>query len=116
MLDDEVILFNTCTDLVSLKKTEAFPLHLLATKRPGEWITVRECCQEIGVPVGDLSPTLFATWLLDPMANEAYAVIFFYDDETKWTMAAHYNRDRLLAGATHGQAQQLTSVGDSPCT
>jgi hypothetical protein len=29
MPDDEISLWNICTDLVSLRKTEAFAMHLL---------------------------------------------------------------------------------------
>src|SRR6266446_6129591 len=61
MPDDEITLLNTCTDLVSLRKAEAFLLHLFHSKRPGEWICVREVCQRIGVPAGDLRPEVFAT-------------------------------------------------------
>ena len=49
-----------------------------------------------GCTEGELKPDLFATWLSDPTADEAYAVILFYDDESKWGMADHYNRGRLL--------------------
>src|SRR5438132_352726 len=55
MADDEITLFNTCTDLVGLRRMEAFPVGLLQAKRPGEWIRVREFCLEIGVIAGDLS-------------------------------------------------------------
>ena len=112
MQDDEITLFNTCTDLVSLEKTEAFPLNLLQRKRPGEWIGVREFSLQIGVDTGDSTPELFATWLPDPMAHDGYAVILFYDDESKWSMAAHYNRARLLGDGSPNQAHQPTE-GDS---
>ncbi len=96
MQGDEITLFNACTDLVSLKKSEAFPLRLLSGKRPGEWVGAREFCQHVGVPAGDLAPELFATWLPDPKAHDGYVVILFYDDESKWSMAAQYNRVRLM--------------------
>ena len=44
MQDDEIALCNSCTDLVGLRKNEPFPLHLLGSKRPGEWVGVREFC------------------------------------------------------------------------
>jgi hypothetical protein len=100
MQDDEITLFNGCTDLVSLRKCEAFPLRLLQSKRSGEWIQVRGFCSQVGAAAGELKPELFATWLPDPMGHEAYAVILFYDDESKWSMAAHYNRERLLGEAS----------------
>jgi hypothetical protein len=99
MRDDEIGLVNACTDLATLRPTEAFALHLLEDKRPGEWVRVRDFCLQIGVPPGDLGPAIFATWLPDPLANEAYAVVVFYDDESKWSMTAQYNRARLQAGA-----------------
>jgi hypothetical protein len=52
------------------------------------------------VPAGELKPELFATRLPDPTADEAYVVILFYDDESKWSMAAHYNRGRLREDAS----------------
>jgi len=110
MQDDEILLVNNCTGLVSLKKKEAFPLHLLQSKRPGEWICVRDFCLQIGVAPGDLRPEVFATWLADPMAHDAYAVILFYDDESKWSMAAHYHRARLLGDESPNQVLQPTGA------
>ncbi len=101
MQDEEMTLVNICTDLVSMKKHEAFPLHLLGSRRVGEWISVRELCLQVGVPAADLKPDLFTTWLPDPLGQDGYVVIFFYDDESKWTTAAHYNRQRLLNSASH---------------
>src|SRR6202030_2436512 len=91
---------------VSLRKCEAFPLRLMESKRSGEWVRVREFCLQVGVAAGELKPELFATWLADPMADEAYSVILFYDDESKWSMAAHYNRRRLLGTASPDRLPQ----------
>jgi len=110
MQDDEINLLNTCTDLVSMRKTEALPRQLLENQRPGEWICVREFCLGIGVAPGDLRPEVFATWLPDPMAHDAYTVIMLYDDESKWSMAAHYNRARLLGGGSPNQSLQPTAA------
>jgi hypothetical protein len=96
MEDEEIALLNGCTDLVSLRKCEAFSLRLLQGKRPGELVRIRELCLQAGVAAGELKPELFAAWLADPTAVEAYAVILFYDDESKWSMAAQYNRRRLI--------------------
>jgi hypothetical protein len=112
MEDEEITLFNGCTDLVSLAKWEAFPQRLLGGKRPGEWIRVVEFCQQIGVAAGQLGPELFATWLPDPTAHEAYVVILFYDDESKWSMAAHYNRGRLLGDASPNLTQQPIGIAN----
>ena len=113
MQDEEITRYNACTDLVSLKKCETFPLRLLGSKPSGEWIGVREFCLQIGVAAGDLTPELFATWLPDPKAHDGYAVILFYDDESKWSMAAHYNKGRLLANATVNQTPESTGAGIS---
>ena len=116
MQDDEITLCNACADLVSLKKSEAFPLRLLGTKRSGEWIGVREFCLKIGVAADDIGPELFATWLPDPMAQEAYAVIMFYDDESKWSMAAQYNRGRLLDRALSQPTGAAIPASSCPTT
>ncbi|HBI45073.1 MAG TPA: hypothetical protein DDY78_19775 [Planctomycetales bacterium] len=110
MQDEEINLFNACTDLVSLAKWEVFPLRLLGGKRPGEWVRVLDFCQQIGLTADQLKPELFATWLPDPMGHDAYAVILFYDDESKWSMAAHYNRGRLLGTASPNLAQQSIGI------
>src|SRR5438105_4404179 len=104
MQDEEISLCNTCTDLVSLKKTEAFPLHLRKSQRPGEGVGVRNLSLQSGVAPGDLRPALFATWLPDPLGQDAYAVIFFYDEESKWSMAAHSHRARLQGRDSPSQA------------
>ena len=101
MTDDEMC--NFCADLVSLQKTEAFPLYLFQSKLPGEWGSIHDLCLQLGVPSGDLEPSVFATWLPDPMGNSDFAEILFYDSESMWSMVAHYNRTRLLAGVTTSQ-------------
>ena len=111
---EEIALCNVCTDLVSLRKFEAFPRRLLESKPSGEWIGVNELFRELGLPGGDLGPEVFATWLSDPMGHEAYAVILFYDDESKWSMAAHYNRGRLFGSASSVQALQTTGANFQP--
>ena len=103
MQDEEIVLCNACTDLVSLKKCEAFPLRLLGGKRLGEWVGTREFCQQIGVNAEELPAELFTAWLPDPKAHDGYVVILFYDDESKWSMVAHYNRARLTGDALPNQ-------------
>jgi hypothetical protein len=110
MQDEDLVQLNNCTDLVSLKKLEAFPLSLLSSRLVGEWVSVRQQCQQVGLDAGDMKPDLFVTWLADPLGNEAYAVILFYDDESKWTLAAHYNKQRLFAAASVNGASQQTST------
>lgn len=98
MEEEDIARLNACTDLVSLRACEGFLSFLLGSKSPGEWVPVRESCSLLGVAMNDLGEGLFAAWLSDPTAEDGYAVILFYDDETKWSMAAHYNRARLLEG------------------
>jgi hypothetical protein len=113
MDDEELELINACTDLVSLKRCEAFPGHLLRQEPAGAWVGVQELCQRLGLHVENLNANLFVTWLADPAANDDYAVVMFYDGESKWTMAAHYNRRRLAGeplsvtdGSVVGQVRQ----------
>lgn len=108
MKDDELALFNTCSDLVALKANEAFPGHVL-NMRPGEWGCVREICLRLGLATGNLSPDVFVSWLPDPMGNKGYSVILFYD-ESQWSLAAHYNRERLLGVAAQNQASAQPGV------
>lgn len=98
----EIILLNACTDLVSSRKYEAFPTHLLTNRRTGEWVAVRDLCLQTNLPSGDLGADLFVTWLPDPMGHEGYVVVLFFEDESKWSMAAHYNRARLVVGTSEG--------------
>ena len=118
MPEDEIALFNMCTDLVTLKKKEIFPLRLLLSKRPGEWVGVRDFCQQIGVAPAEMSPGLFVTWLPDPLAHEGYAVIMFYDDESKWSLAAHYNQERLMNKdqSSNQMLQPAGALSSSSCS
>lgn len=107
-MEDEGLtqLNNFCADLLSLKRYEAFPLRLLMGTREAEWVRVRELCLQIGLETGDLKPDLFATWLPDTASEEGYAVILFCDEESMWTMAARYNRQRLLGRGPAASGQQ----------
>ncbi len=92
------LLDNLCADLLSLQRCEAFPLHLLIGKRTGEWVRVRDLCIQIGLDAEDVPADIVTAWLPDPSGDEGYAVIVFYDAESLWSMAASYNRQRLLDG------------------
>ncbi len=109
MQDEEIDLLNACTDLVSLESREAFPSHLLRDKASGEWVVVREFCLQVGLVPGDFKPHVFATWLADPLAQAAYVMILFYDDDSKWSMVAHYNRLRLLGEEPSNQTAQAAT-------
>lgn len=108
MQDEEEIaaLTNACADLVSLGDNEPFLRRLFETKPPGEWIKVRELCEQNRAFWDDLSPGLFATWLADPRGYDGYALVMFYDAESYWSMAAHYNRARLLNSELVSQVRQ----------
>src|SRR5262249_41962596 len=112
MENEELFLLNTCTDLVTLRRHEAFPLHVLGSKPPGEWVGVRDACHQVGIDLGELKPDLFVTWLAAPVGNPEYALLFFYDEESKWTMAAQYNRQRLLNESRAG----LREAVEAPAT
>jgi hypothetical protein len=58
------------------------------------------------VSAGELKPETSATWLSNPTAHEVYAVMLFYHDESKWRMAAQYNRRRLLGVASPDPSPQ----------
>jgi hypothetical protein len=116
MEDEELAhLNNFCADLVGLKQWEAFPVHLLRDKRTAEWIRVRELCLQNGLDVGDLKLDLFAAWLPEPTGDEDYALILFYDEESMWTMAARYNRQRLREGVPRIAGETERCHAPEPC-
>lgn len=104
---------NFCADLVGLKRWEAFPVHLLIAKRAAEWVRVRELCLQVGLGAGEVKADLFAAWLPDPAGDEGYAVIFFYDEESMWTMSARYNRQRLLEDVLPGKERPARPLADA---
>src|SRR5947209_4085668 len=113
MADEELTrLNNFCADLVSLQRWEAFPVHLLIGKRPGEWVRVRELCLQAKPDVGGPELDPFAAWLPDPTGDEGYAVIIFYDEDSMWTTAARYNRRRLLEGVLPGTERPAGQVSE----
>lgn len=96
-------LSNLCTDLVSLRRLEPSLLCLFQCKQAGEWTPVGELYDSAGGSPESIKSELVAAWLPDPSGDRGYAVIVFYDDETKWSFAAHYNKDRLLSTAGRTQ-------------
>jgi hypothetical protein len=85
-------------------------LQLLGSRQAAKWIFVRDFCLKVGVPCGELKASVFAIWLPDPLAHDAYAVLIFYDDDTKWSMAAHYNRQRLQKSTSATDARTASSA------
>jgi hypothetical protein len=62
---------------------------------PGAWVPVRELYEHAGAAAGPIPTSLAAAWLSSP-GDPDYAVILFFDDETKWSLTAGYNVTRLL--------------------
>jgi hypothetical protein len=113
MENEEIIPLNACTDLVALKRNEAFPFHLLSDHRAGEWVNVRDLCRQAGVNGAEVRPNLFAAWLADPLGNAGYAVVLFYDDLSKWSLTAHYNKQRSIETAGQNRVESSVQVGQS---
>ena len=115
MDDDRDDQMSFCADLVTLRRTEAFPLSLLRDREPGEWIPVKTVCQLTGIASPEVKPELVSTWLPDPFGDQEYVVIIFYDDETKRSISAHYNKQRLVeahsALSTGGEQDRHAVLG-----
>jgi hypothetical protein len=111
MVEDSIRLNNFCVDLVSEKRTEPFVIRLLTNTQAGEWVRVDEVCAAIGLAVEGVDTELFATRLADPVGDEGYSLIVFYDNASLWTMAARYNRQRLLEEALAGDDSALNPGG-----
>lgn len=95
-MDDEAdILNNLCADLVSLRRLEPGLVYLFRVKTPGTWTPVRELYDRAGQPDGSIKAQLAAAWLPSPGGPD-YAVVVFFDDETKWSLTADYNLARLM--------------------
>ena len=97
MPDDDFELADVCADLVSLRDFESFVWHLLQMER-ARWRPVAEVLFDAGLAcpaLERLGAELFVTWLEDPGSAEDYTVIVFYDRDSKWSMTAEYNRQRL---------------------
>lgn len=105
--EDLVRLNNICADLVGMAKNEPFPLYLLRCKA-GEWFRVRDISREVELSADEVTDQLFVTWLPDPMAEEGYSVIMFYDAESMWSTAAHYNRQRVLGPAEEKKTERVS--------
>ena len=104
-MNEEITLCNLCTDLVSLRRNETFPLRLLGDNEAGVWVNVRQMCDSAELDVGDVKSELYAAWLPDPTGNADYAVIMFYDDELKWSLAAHYNKQTVAVDAATSRSE-----------
>lgn len=98
-MDEEDVLSNLCTDLVSLARFEPALVYLFQSKRPGEWAPVGELYRRAGAG-GAIRPTLAATWLTSPTGQPGSAIVFFCDEDLSWNMTAYYDAERLLGSVT----------------
>jgi hypothetical protein len=106
MIDDTEGTFSFCADLVTSEHTEIFPLALLTTCSPGNWVSVNSLCTKLGLNAGVCSNLVFSTWLPDPLMSSDYVVIVFYDSHSVSTFSAHYNRTRLFGTPPTKEAQR----------
>lgn len=95
MNDKTDLMSNICTDLVSLRRLEPGVIHLLRDRKPGAWTHVRDLYERAEEESTSMTTDLLAAWLPSPNDPD-YAVIVFFDDETKWSLTAEYNAKRLL--------------------
>jgi hypothetical protein len=95
-MDDEAdTLGNLCMDLVSLRRSEPALVHLFRDTLPGAWVPVRELYERAGLAAEPIKAQLVAAWLPSP-CDPDYAVIVFFDDETKWSLTAECHAARLI--------------------
>lgn len=90
---------DVCADLVSQEDNEQIVFSLLSEQPKGQWTAVQELSRKCGVAVDGVTEDQFVAWLDDPRGEPSYVLIVFFDDATKLSAAAHYNRDRLRIGA-----------------
>jgi hypothetical protein len=95
-MDEEDVLSNVCTDLVTLARLEPALVHLFGSKSAGEWVRVAELYGIAGHPDASIKAGLAAAWLPSPSGDRGAAVVLFYDDETLWSMTAWYDVARLF--------------------
>ncbi len=102
MNDWEVALENLCCDLVSQRDFEPL-LAQLFVKDSSQWTPLMSLAQSSSIDLShfaDIASQLYIVWLSHPTGGSGYAVVIFYDFDSKWTKGADYNRVRLL-----GQSQ-----------
>lgn len=92
---DTDLMSNLCTDLVALRRMEPAVSHLLRDHHSGVWVPVANLYSQTEVPFPESGAELQTAWLPAPH-DPNYAVIVFFDDESKWSMTAEYDAMRLL--------------------
>jgi hypothetical protein len=80
---------------VSLRRLEPGLAALFRDRAPGTWVPVRDLYERAGTSTEPIPTSLAAAWLPSP-GDPDYAVIVFFDDETKWSFTADCNATRLL--------------------
>lgn len=88
-------LLDLCADLVSQKSSEAFVASLFSRMRIGQWTNAAELAKEAGVDLNGIGSDVLVTWKDDPSGDPAYTLVLFFDDETKLTAVAQFNRAAL---------------------
>ncbi len=96
MIDGDDNELNLCAELVTLRDCDAFPLALFNDYQAGEWVRVEALCQKTAIALAGTKADLFTPWLPDPHGVQNYAIIVFYNDATKASFAAQYNKARLF--------------------
>lgn len=97
-LSIEDIISNFCTDLLSLSENEWF-LKCLLKNNKGQWLAIAEAYSINGKDLPEdikIREELFSVWLDDPLGDNDFVTIFFYDVELGWNLSASYNQNRLL--------------------
>jgi hypothetical protein len=95
MIPELTDLLDVCGDLVSQKSSEAFLASLFSRKHMGQWTKAAELGKDTGFDLNGIGPDVFVTWVDDPSGDPTYALVLFFDDETKLTAAAQFNRSVL---------------------
>ena len=99
-----VDLENACLDFVTERANEADVRTLLTAHQAGEWVSldrVRRIAAPVSNGAGRFDASgVFVTWLPDPSGDSSFVLIIFFDDCSKWSTAAQYNRSRILRPGT----------------
>ena len=85
-------LLDLTADIVSQQSAQGFISSLLNQTQMGQWTPAEQLARQSGLDLNGIGPELFVAWLDDVSGDRDYALILFYDDETKLSAAAQYNR------------------------
>jgi len=100
VVEPSVALENACLDLVTEHRNEPDVRALLTEHQAGEWVSLYRIHNAAKPKATDAArfdaSGVFVTWLPDPTGDPSFVLILFFDDCSKWSAAAQYNRSRLL--------------------